>query len=202
MGTFSPQPQLGFLLEQGTHLAYLHSSDTFSGNGTPRQSVKGQETPVHDSLIEERLQRERPCRTLFIRNIKVGATHSGILVKPDSSSQYETDSREFRLKFEEFGEIKTFFDLISHRGMVFCTYVCLLPCLVLLSLIPSLVRHEGGRTRQRKATRHRSCWSPCKWFVSLVAFETNGRSDRRPLQLTSRGSSRRQEPRHSHSYTD
>ena len=26
---------------------------------------------VHDSLIEERIGRERPCRTLFIRNIKV-----------------------------------------------------------------------------------------------------------------------------------
>ena len=25
---------------------------------------------VHDSIIEERIQRERPCRTLFIRNIK------------------------------------------------------------------------------------------------------------------------------------
>lgn len=63
------------------------------------------EEKAHDPLIEERLQRERPCRTLFIRNIK-----------------YETDSAEFRRKFEEFGEIKTFFDLISHRGMVFCTY--------------------------------------------------------------------------------
>lgn len=25
---------------------------------------------VHESIIEERIQRERPCRTLFIRNIK------------------------------------------------------------------------------------------------------------------------------------
>ena len=108
----------------------LYSPDTFSGNGTPRQSsARGQETPVHDSLIEERLQRERPCRTLFIRNIKVGATHSEILSQLTPISQYETDSREFRRKFEEFGEIKTFFDLISHRGMVFCTYVCLFPSL-------------------------------------------------------------------------
>lgn len=29
---------------------------------------------VHDNLIEERLERERPCRTLFIRNIKVRST--------------------------------------------------------------------------------------------------------------------------------
>ncbi|KDQ15621.1 hypothetical protein BOTBODRAFT_31511 [Botryobasidium botryosum FD-172 SS1] len=60
---------------------------------------------VHDSLIEERIQRERPCRTLFIRNIK-----------------YETDSGDVRRQFEEHGEIKTFFDLISNRGMVFVTY--------------------------------------------------------------------------------
>lgn len=60
---------------------------------------------VHDSIIEERIQRERPCRTLFIRNIK-----------------YETNSDDVRRQFEEHGEIKTFFDLISTRGMVFVTY--------------------------------------------------------------------------------
>ncbi|KAG8724879.1 hypothetical protein FRC12_024256, partial [Ceratobasidium sp. 428] len=60
---------------------------------------------VHDDLIEQRIKRERPCRTLFIRNIK-----------------YETDSESVRKQFEEFGEIKTFFDLISNRGMVFVTY--------------------------------------------------------------------------------
>ncbi|KAG8824294.1 hypothetical protein FRC17_009132 [Serendipita sp. 399] len=73
-------------------------------SGQDKRRPHGEEK-VHDPLIEERLQRERPCRTLFIRNIK-----------------YETDSIEFRHRFEEFGEIKTFFDLISHRGMVFCTY--------------------------------------------------------------------------------
>lgn len=60
---------------------------------------------VHDSIIEERIQRERPCRILFIRNIK-----------------YETNSADVRRQFEEFGDIKTFFDLISTRGMVFVTY--------------------------------------------------------------------------------
>ncbi|KAH8110594.1 hypothetical protein DFH11DRAFT_1619149 [Phellopilus nigrolimitatus] len=60
---------------------------------------------VHDSLIEERIMRERPCRTLFIRNIK-----------------YETNSDDVRRKFEDHGEIKTFFDLIANRGMVFVTY--------------------------------------------------------------------------------
>jgi len=89
-------------------------------------------------------------------------------------SQYETDSREFRLKFEEFGEIKTFFDLISHRGMVFCTYVCCSLVLISFHSFLLLVRHEGGRTRQGKATRYRSCWSACKWFVQVFAFEADG----------------------------
>ncbi|KAG2155699.1 hypothetical protein DEU56DRAFT_319839 [Suillus clintonianus] len=60
---------------------------------------------VHDSIIEERIQRERPCRTLFIRNIK-----------------YETNSEDVRRSFEEHGDIKTFFDLIATRGMVFVTF--------------------------------------------------------------------------------
>ncbi|KIM22785.1 hypothetical protein M408DRAFT_332740 [Serendipita vermifera MAFF 305830] len=89
--------------EYGNH--YENTSDIRRGGGAGRPPRREHEDKVRDPLIEERLQRERPCRTLFIRNIK-----------------YETDSNEFRLKFEEFGEIKTFFDLISHRGMVFCTY--------------------------------------------------------------------------------
>jgi hypothetical protein len=40
-------------------------------------------------------------------------------------SQYETNSDDVRRQFEEHGEIKTFFDLISTRGMVFVTYVSL-----------------------------------------------------------------------------
>lgn len=35
-----------------------------------KQGRKDREDKVHDSIIEERIQRERPCRTLFIRNIK------------------------------------------------------------------------------------------------------------------------------------
>ncbi len=40
-----------------------------------------------------------------------------------SLQQYETDSNVVRGMFEEHGEVKTFFDLISNRGMVFVTYV-------------------------------------------------------------------------------
>ncbi|KAJ3750951.1 hypothetical protein DFH05DRAFT_142872 [Lentinula detonsa] len=70
-----------------------------------KQGRKDRDDKVHDSIIEERIQRERPCRTLFIRNIK-----------------YETNSGDVRRQFEEHGDIRTFFDLISTRGMVFVTY--------------------------------------------------------------------------------
>jgi hypothetical protein len=39
-----------------------------------RLSRNNENSKGHDPLIEERLQRERPCRTLFIRNIKVSKT--------------------------------------------------------------------------------------------------------------------------------
>jgi transcription initiation factor TFIID subunit 15 len=63
------------------------------------------EEKVADAVIEERIGRERPCRTLFIRNIK-----------------YETNSDDVYRRFASHGDIKTFFDLISNRGMVFVTY--------------------------------------------------------------------------------
>ncbi|KAG9120904.1 hypothetical protein FRC07_003368 [Ceratobasidium sp. 392] len=72
------------------------------GGRPPRLSRDG---AVRDDLIEQRLKRETPCRMLFVRQI-----------------QYETDSDSVRKQFEEFGEIKTFFDLISNRGMAFVTY--------------------------------------------------------------------------------
>jgi len=79
--------------------------DGESSRGQRRPFRKEKEVKVHDSIIEERIQRERPCRTLFIRNIK-----------------YETNSEDVRRMFEEHGDVKTFFDLISTRGMVFVTY--------------------------------------------------------------------------------
>ncbi|KAG8969728.1 hypothetical protein FRC03_001073 [Tulasnella sp. 419] len=75
------------------------------GGGPGRGRRRVRDDKVHDSIIEERINRERPCRTLFIRNIK-----------------YESNSDDIRRKFEEHGEIKTFFDLIKNRGMVFVTY--------------------------------------------------------------------------------
>ncbi|KAG8219409.1 hypothetical protein J3R82DRAFT_331, partial [Butyriboletus roseoflavus] len=38
------------------------------------------------------------------------------------NAAYETNSEDVRRSFEEHGEIKTFFDLVSTRGMVFVTY--------------------------------------------------------------------------------
>ena len=42
----------------------------YGRGGTRRPVRKERDDKVHDSIIEERIQRERPCRTLFIRNIK------------------------------------------------------------------------------------------------------------------------------------
>ena len=41
------------------------------GEHPPQKRPMRRDDKVHDSLIEERIGRERPCRTLFIRNIKV-----------------------------------------------------------------------------------------------------------------------------------
>ncbi|KAG6842403.1 hypothetical protein C0991_007533 [Blastosporella zonata] len=43
-------------------------------------------------------------------------------VRKERDDKYETNSDDVRAQFEEHGEIKTFFDLISTRGMVFVTY--------------------------------------------------------------------------------
>ncbi|KAI8981178.1 hypothetical protein BD414DRAFT_523522 [Trametes punicea] len=100
----APGSASGF--EQG----YGYEDQNYSQGGNHGRSQKRpqrreRDDKVHDSIIEERIQRERPCRTLFIRNIK-----------------YETSSDDVRRLFEEHGDIKTFFDLIANRGMVFVTY--------------------------------------------------------------------------------
>jgi hypothetical protein len=48
--------------------------DDGDNRGNRRPVRKERDDKVHDSIIEERIQRERPCRTLFIRNIK--ASHN------------------------------------------------------------------------------------------------------------------------------
>ncbi|KAF7337601.1 RNA-binding domain-containing protein [Mycena sanguinolenta] len=49
---------------------YNEGSNFDDGFGGRRPVRKDRDDKVHDSIIEERIQRERPCRTLFIRNIK------------------------------------------------------------------------------------------------------------------------------------
>ncbi len=58
-------------------------SQSFGGPGgygarLPKRGPKRErDDKVHESIIEERIQRERPCRTLFIRNIKASVTLNG-----------------------------------------------------------------------------------------------------------------------------
>ncbi|KAJ9122344.1 hypothetical protein QFC22_001765 [Naganishia vaughanmartiniae] len=58
-----------------------------------------------DKPVDERVQHERPCRTLFVRNVS-----------------YDADSSKIKAEFERYGDIKTFFDIINNRGMAFITY--------------------------------------------------------------------------------
>lgn len=53
--------------------------DNDGSRGARRPIRKERDDKVHDSIIEERIQRERPCRTLFIRNIKASLTSSSFL---------------------------------------------------------------------------------------------------------------------------
>jgi RNA recognition motif-containing protein len=79
------------------------------------------------------LSRERPCRTLFIRNINVCFRSKPFESKEKTreereahayrNRQYGVTGDEIREQFERMGDIKSFFDLISQRGMVFITYV-------------------------------------------------------------------------------
>jgi hypothetical protein len=53
------------------------------GRGGARRPVrKERDDKVHDSIIEERIQRERPCRTLFIRNIKASHFRGKEITRP------------------------------------------------------------------------------------------------------------------------
>jgi hypothetical protein len=58
-----------FLLDDGTGPGY--GGPGGYGARLPKRGPKRErDDKVHESIIEERIQRERPCRTLFIRNIK------------------------------------------------------------------------------------------------------------------------------------
>ena len=71
------------------------SSNRGRGRGRGRGNAprKDRDDKVHDSIIEERIQRERPCRTLFIRNIKVSfiANRAGFLQQKNFLSYLSKD---------------------------------------------------------------------------------------------------------------
>ncbi|KAG0169353.1 hypothetical protein DFQ29_009731 [Apophysomyces sp. BC1021] len=75
--------------------------DDYGSESRPHQSQNAS-FPSH---IESRVARERPCRTLFVRNV-----------------QYTIQPDEVREIFEKYGEIREVFNLIEGRGMVFITY--------------------------------------------------------------------------------
>ncbi|KAK8847513.1 hypothetical protein IAR55_005371 [Kwoniella newhampshirensis] len=55
--------------------------------------------------IEERVQNERVCRTLFVRNVS-----------------YDANPDELKVQFATYGEIKTYYEMVHNRGMIFITY--------------------------------------------------------------------------------
>ncbi|KAF7726661.1 hypothetical protein EC973_008535 [Apophysomyces ossiformis] len=75
--------------------------DDYGSESRPHQS----QSASFPSHIESRVARERPCRTLFVRNV-----------------QYNIKPEEIREIFEKYGEIREVFNLIESRGMVFITY--------------------------------------------------------------------------------
>ncbi|KAM0747733.1 hypothetical protein T439DRAFT_382835 [Meredithblackwellia eburnea MCA 4105] len=78
------------------------------------------------SFIRERIKKERPCRTLFVRNIG-----------------YDANPDQVRDMFDRIGEVKTFFDLIGSRGMAFVTFYDLRPANISKERLNNL--ELGGR---------------------------------------------------------
>ncbi|WVQ69401.1 uncharacterized protein L199_007618 [Kwoniella botswanensis] len=65
----------------------------------------GRKRHVETRSVEDRIQAERVCRTLFVRNVS-----------------YEADSDALQHSFSTYGEIKTWYDRIKERGIIFVTY--------------------------------------------------------------------------------
>lgn len=79
-----------------------------------RRGGRGRRAPAHPrpskSVYQpdpnaDRPEDSKPCRTLFVRNVA-----------------FEVNVDQFREEFAEFGAIKTWFDLIQRRGLLFVTY--------------------------------------------------------------------------------
>jgi hypothetical protein len=50
--------------------------------GRPRPQVRREDPVAREHLIEQRIQRERPCRTLFIRNVKASTAQAVPEINP------------------------------------------------------------------------------------------------------------------------
>ncbi|GAA6046793.1 hypothetical protein JCM3770_005646 [Rhodotorula araucariae] len=92
-------PGGAFGVDRGVPLGRMDLGDPFRRQG-PAPGERDE-----SEVIRQRVNRERPCRTLFVRNLKFG------LVPED-----------VRRPFAEIGDIKTFFDLVEKRAMAFITY--------------------------------------------------------------------------------
>jgi hypothetical protein len=71
---------LGRFLTRNYSSVFNGVGSNFDENGARRPVRKERDDKVHDSIIEQRIQRERPCRTLFIRNIKASASSQSIVL--------------------------------------------------------------------------------------------------------------------------
>ncbi|KAJ3255394.1 hypothetical protein HK103_006313 [Boothiomyces macroporosus] len=82
-----------------------------NNNNNNRGNRPGGRVGRHEPYADNRKKHERPqhpvppSRTLFVRNV-----------------QFDTLESEIRTMFEPYGEIKTIFDLIPKRGLVFVTF--------------------------------------------------------------------------------
>ena len=80
------------------------------GGGARRAERKSQRPRFTRSIYQpdpeaERPEDSKPCRTLFVRNVA-----------------FEVNVNALRAEFASYGEIRTWFDLIQRRGMLFVTY--------------------------------------------------------------------------------
>lgn len=85
--------------------AARHDPYGYAERDRRREENRNRQAPSSIDRNDPRTADEKPCRTLFIRNIDNSASSDGV-----------------RDHFARYGEIKTFFDLISKRGICFITY--------------------------------------------------------------------------------
>ncbi|KAI9209817.1 uncharacterized protein BJ171DRAFT_7979 [Polychytrium aggregatum] len=86
----------------------LNADDRQYGGPIDERGGKGERMPTRaydEEFLLSRRKKEHPCRTLFVRNIA-----------------YDTKGKEITDLFKGYGEIKSVFDLISSRGMIFITF--------------------------------------------------------------------------------